>query len=119
MVNGQNTIAGIRLQNRILPQERRNGSPIQKDRSKLSHLRVYPVKPQNGGWLFKGTRPVGSTFWITPLTTFSRGGNIWIAPINKGSIVEEPREEDEDKEKRKKKMKKKAGRKWLIFRDVR
>jgi len=39
-----------------------------------------------------------STLRVVPLTTFSIGGNTWIVPTNKASVVEELNEEDEEDE---------------------
>jgi len=46
------------------------------------------------GELDRLVAPFGSSL----LATFSTGGNTWIAPTDKGSVVEEPGDKDEEDE---------------------
>jgi len=49
-------------------------------------------------WLLGGIRPVDNIIQIIPHTTFSKGGNAWIALTDKGSVVEEEGEEEAEDE---------------------
>jgi len=87
-------MTGICLQNQKLVQKICDRGLGCKDRGDLSYLRIHPVNLR--GEVTYSTTPLG----LSPLATSSTGCNTWIAPTDKGSVVEESEaEEDEDVDK--------------------
>ena len=76
--------------------KRRDGGPIQEDRGKHSYLRVYQSSPKRWDDCSKGSDLSATPFGSSALTTSFTDDNVLIALTNRGSIVEEPEEEEED-----------------------
>jgi len=89
---------GICLQNRDPTQKFQDEGLGRKDRGDHCHLRIHPVKPRRGDDCSGELDRLVAPFGLSPLNMLSTGCNTWIAPTDKGSVMEELDKEDEEDE---------------------